>query len=335
MDENKDAHAQETEQNSTYLLQQQFQLFAQSQTSEHLYILFNSANHPQLPQQYYALNPEQQYTGLLLEILEGYNEQSILIMPYLVKINKDAIEDNPFILWLFSTVETRESFFALSSDFDLNTVAAHWDSIALAYSSQQQTVILRLFDGRIGKQFFPKLSQSEQDSLMGPSHTLWIPDETDGPLLIKNTTVSSQTQSAPWFHLTQQHEAWLASNDTSSLRYNVSLYLWENHEQTLSQYSEETIEQITNLGLNKVQSLGFTLTTTICQCFSLMLEFSPVFYRHKAIQNLWEQPASEQEQLARLSEKITPQQWQQIAQQSVMDDWLDIPESPIAMKPQT
>lgn len=225
-------------------LHQQFYQFAYSQTAEHFYILFNSANHPQLPQHYYALEPEQQYTGLLLDLLEGYNDQSIPVMPYLVEINRDTLEQNPFIDWLFSTPETRDSFFALSSDFDLNTVVA-----------QQLN--------------------------------------------------------------------------------NLTLYLWENHEQTLSQYSHEITEQIIDQGLKKAQALGFTLTSSICQCVSLFLDYSPVFYRHKDIQSLWAQPASEYEQLLALSEKITPQQWQQMTQQSDMDDWLNIPQNPIAIILQT
>ncbi len=228
------------------------------------------------------------------------------------------------------------SFFALSSDFDLTTVAAHWDSISLAYNRGQQAIILRLFDGRISKPFLEKIKQSEQQQLMGPCRNLWFPDPTDQATLVNNSKPVNHSLIAPWFHLSKQHEIWLAGDDdNATLRYNVSLYLWENHGTTLSQYSLSTVEQIIDLGLKKAQSLGFTLTSTICQCFSLFLDFSPIFYRYKEIQSLWTQPASEQDQLILLSEKITLSQWQHIAQQAVIDDWQDIPENPIALTPQS
>ena len=153
----------------------------------------------------------------------------------MLSILTSQIEQNPFIDWLLSTPETRDSFFALSSDFDLETVAAHWDSIALVNNSQQQSVILRLFDGRISKEFLPKISQSDQQQLMGPCKTLWFPNESEAPTVITNTSVigNSQIQPAPWFHLTAHHESLLSGDDQQKLRYNLTLYLWENHAELL------------------------------------------------------------------------------------------------------
>ncbi|WP_198263083.1 DUF4123 domain-containing protein [sulfur-oxidizing endosymbiont of Gigantopelta aegis] len=329
---------------------QQLQQFAQNLMAKNLYILFNSANHPELPQQYYSLDPEQQYTGLLQEILEGYNEQSIPVMPYLVQITPENIADNQFIHWLFSTPEAQSSFFVLSSDFNLEEVAGHWDSIALAYNSHQQSVILRLFDGRIGQQFFPQISQADKQALMGPCRTLWFPNATENEeaLQIDNTAdwLQSQNQSqqqaqqqAPWFHLTEQHEQLLAGEEDSSLTYNLTLYLWDKHPQSLSQYPLESIDPLIALGLKKAQALGFRLTSSICQCVALFFDYSPSFYRHEAISALWlkegaknidSDSSDEHTQLLMLSEKITDLQWQQIAQHKDMDDWLDMPEKPIA-----
>lgn len=308
---------------------QQFYQFVQSQQSEHLFILFNSANHPQLPQQYYALEPQQQYIGLLQNLLEGYNEQSIPVMPYLTEVKRHTVEQNPFIHWLFSNPGTRSSFFAVSSNFDLSTVASHWNSIAQAHNSRQQIVILRLFDGRISKKFLAQISPSEREQLMGPCHCLWFPNESGDASMVNNCSCKAVEKTAPWFHLSAQHEALLAGGSNNSLRYNLSLYLWENHTETLSQHSPEITEQLIDLGLKKALTLGFTLPSSICQCVALFFDCSPIFYRQKEIRKLWTQPASEHEQLLLLSERITLQQWQQIARQAKMDDWMDIPDTPV------
>lgn len=326
MDDEKQAqaHIKETE----LSLQQQFYTFAHSQakTTKYLYLLFNSANHPQLPQQYYTLETGQQYIGLLQELLEGYNEQSIPVMPYLVKINHESIEENPFIDWLFSIPDAQSNFFFLSSDFNLETVAAHWDSIALTYNSQQQTVILRLFDARISQQFLSKISQSEQQQLMGPCQSLWFPNESGQATLINNSAPINQPQKAPWFHLSQQHEIWLAGNEENPLLYNLTLYLWENHSDTLAQYSPEIIESLIAQSLKKSLGLGFTNTDAIYFCASLFFYFSPILYQNHLIQTLWSQPASEQQHLKNLREKIAAQQWQKIAHPASMDDWMNLPE---------
>ncbi len=308
------------------LLQEQFRHFIQNQTAEHFYILFNSANHPQLPQQYYKLDPEQQYIGLLQELLEGYNEQSIPVMPYLVKIKNKTIEENPFIDWLFSTPETQSSFFALTSHADLKTLAAHWDSIALVYNCQQQIVILRLFDGRISEPFLSKITLGEQQQLLGPCQSLWFPNESGRAIIINNSATNNQPQTAPWFHLSQQHESWLAGNKDNALLYNLILYLWENHSDTLAQYSPEIIESLIAQSLKKALRLGFTEPDAIYFCTSLFFYYSPILYQSHLIQTLWSQPASEQQHLQNLREKITPQQWQQITQPASMDDWMNIPE---------
>jgi len=311
--------------------QAQLYQFAQEQLTKHIYILFNSANHPQLPQQYYALEPEQQYIALLQDLLDGYNEQSIPIMPYLVEIKRDTIAENPFIHWLFSNPDNFNSFFALSSDYDLATVAAHWNNLSLVYNSRQQIVILRLFDARISKIFLPQLARPEQEQLLGPCHCLWFADDPEAATVINNTNCHCYQYPAPWFHLSAHHETELLGNNNRTLRYNLSLYLWENHTQSLSRYSHEMAEQLIDLGLDKAQKLGFTLTSTICQCVALLFEYSPVFYRHQVIQNIWQQAASEYQQILALSEKITPLQWQHITQTAHMDDWQDMPESPITM----
>ncbi len=248
-------------------------------------------------------------------------------------INRDTLEQNPFIDWLFSTPETRDSFFALSSAYDLNTVAAHWDSIALVHNSQQQSVILRLFDGRISKEFLPKINPSEQEQLMGPCKSLWFANEAEAPTVINNTSSTgvSQFQSAPWFHLTAHHESLLSGDDQQKLSYNLTLYLWENHAELLASYADEPLKQHISQGLNKAQTLGFTQSANIFPCVALFFYYSPVFYRHKAIQTLWSQAASEQEHLQALSEKVSPQQWQEIAQAATMADWQDMPEASLAL----
>jgi hypothetical protein len=321
---------------------QLFQQFAQNLTANYLYILFNSANHPQLPQQYYALDTEQQYVGLMQALLEGYNEQSIPVMPYLVQINPETIAENSFIDWLFSSPDTRNSFFALSSDVSLEDLAGHWDSIALAYNSHQQSVILRLFDGRISKAFLPQISQADRQALMGPCRTLWFPNTVEQAEVqqIHNTSDWIQPTHSPWFHLSEQHEQLLAGEDDSSLTYNLTLYLWDKHPQSLSQYPLESIDQLIALGIKKAQALGFRLTSSICQCVALFFDYSPSFYRHEAVAGLWlrdglkeglNKGLSEHEQLLMLGEKITAPQWQQIAQHKQMDDWLDMPDKPMAM----
>ncbi len=307
------------------ILMQEFQDFTRSQTVEHLFILFNSANHPQLPQQYYALDTEQQYTGLLQELLEGYNEQSIPIMPYLVKINKNTIGDNPFIQWLLSTEETRDSFFVLSSHFDLATVAAHWDSLAVAYNSEQQMIILRLFDARISQLFFSKVTQAERQQLMGPCQNFWFPNSVEQAAIISNSAPRHLAQTGPWFHLTQQHEIWLAENEESPLLYNLSLYLWENHSEVLAQYSLEIIETLIAQSLKKTIDLGFSEPEGIYFCASLFFYYSPIFYENQLIQSLWSQGTSEQQHLQNLREKVTEEQWLNIAQPASMDDWMSLP----------
>ncbi|MCW8930178.1 MAG: DUF4123 domain-containing protein [Gammaproteobacteria bacterium] len=326
MDDTKQtqANAEETE----LSLQQQFYNFSHSQShqAEHLYILFNSANHPHLPQQYYSLETEQHYIGLLQELLEGYNEQSIPVMPYLVKINRETIRENPFINWLFSSPETLNSFFALTSHADLEHLAAHWNSISLVYNCQQQVVIMRLFDSRISQAFFSKISKSELQQLIGPCQSLWFPNESGLETVFNNSTPINQSHTAPWFHLSEQHEIWLAGDDDNALLYNLTLYLWENHPEPLAQYSPEIIESLIAQSLKKALKLGFTKPDTIYFCASLFFYYSPILYQNHLIQTLWSQSASEQEHLQSLREKITEQQWQQMVQPASMDDWMNIPE---------
>ncbi|MCK5649439.1 MAG: DUF4123 domain-containing protein, partial [Gammaproteobacteria bacterium] len=288
MDDKKQAHTyaqeMEMEHNSiSFILKQQFHHFAHSQTTEHLYLLFNSASHQQLPQQYYALEAEQHYIGLLQDLLDGYNEQSIPVMPYLVEINRNTLEQNPFIDWLLSTPETRGSFFALTSRFDLSTIAAHWDSIALVHSSRQQTVILRLFDGRISQQFLSQISKYEQQQLLGPCQSLWFPNESGEAILMQNASAIKNPQTAPWFHLSQHHEILLAGDENKTLNYNLTLYLWENHADALSQYSAELIDQLIELGLKKARALGYTSAENIYFCVALFFYYSPIFYQHNLI----------------------------------------------------
>lgn len=332
MDDEKQAPVQELDHNSiSFILKQQFHHFVHSQTTEHLYLLFNSASHQQLPQQYYALEPEQHYIGLLQGLLDGYNEQSIPVMPYLVEINRDTIAENPFVDWLFSTAETRKSFFALTSSFDLGTIGAHWDSIALVHSSRQQTVILRLFDARISQQFLSKVTPGEQQQLMGPCKSFWYTDAANRSVLINNPAADNLPQAAPWFHLSQQHESWLSENEENPLLYNLTLYLWENHSNALARHSADVIEILIAQSLKKALGLGFTEPEGIYFCASLFFYYSPVLYQSHLIQSLCSQTASEQQHLQNLRDKVTAAQWQQIAQPASMGDWMNLPKYRISI----
>ena len=210
----------------------------------------------------------------------------------------------------------RWGFFVVSN-FDLWTLAAHFQKFVIAKGPDKNPYFLRFHDPSVIEVLLRTWSEAERRAFLGPIETIGVPNLANLDLQIWNTpsTINSKLP-APEDCLLSLTESQLLECAEAIERDLVKIVYWHlrgSHAKSVQFLSTETLQSRISYALDRARRYNLVSVSDMVGYVSLMFEVAPNFDEHPSVRQALEDPtAPPLAKMQYLSSQIPESVWQEV-----------------------